>query len=115
MYIVNVYLHSLNSRLNSPGIVQKIMLKVFFCCGSLYACTVICLTATKFELFKFSVLGFVFTYISNIQTIVILYEFCLFPAYFGYIIINVWNLECQIQSADGVWRTVYCRCCNFNR
>jgi len=51
----------------------------------------ICLTATKFEHFIFSVLGFALAYILNIHIIIILNDFCLFPAYFGYVIINVWR------------------------
>jgi len=43
--------------------------------GSLDTSTIVCLTATKFEIFMFPMLGFVFTYVSNIYIIVSLYEF----------------------------------------
>jgi len=41
----------------------------------------------------FSVLGFAFAYISNIHITMILYDICLLPVYFCYIIVNVWNFE----------------------
>jgi hypothetical protein len=47
--------------------------------GNLDTRTILCLTATKFQPFKFSVLGFVFVYIYNIQIIMILYDFRLWP------------------------------------
>jgi hypothetical protein len=34
----------------------------------------VCLTTTKFHLFRFSMLGFVFAYVSNILIVVILYD-----------------------------------------
>jgi hypothetical protein len=57
---------------------------------------IVCLTATKFEPFMFSMLGFAFAYVSNINTVMILYDLWLLPAYFGYIIVNIWNLEHQM-------------------
>jgi hypothetical protein len=65
IYIMYVYLHSLHSRPIRPRIVQQIMSKRF------YLWTVTCLTATKFEPFKFSVLVFVFACILDIQSIII--------------------------------------------
>jgi len=44
----------------------------------------------------FSVLGFAFAYILDIHIITIMYDFCLLPAYFGYTITKVWNLERQM-------------------
>jgi len=38
-------------------------------------------------------LGFVFACVSDIYIIVSLYDFCLLPTYFCYVIINVRNLE----------------------
>jgi hypothetical protein len=46
-------------------------------------------TATKFKPFIFSELDLAFSYVSKICTIMILYDFCLLPAYFCYIIFNV--------------------------
>jgi hypothetical protein len=42
---------------------------------------IVCLTATNFDLFVFPMLGFIFTYVSNIVIVAILYDFCLFPVY----------------------------------
>jgi hypothetical protein len=39
--------------------------------------TVVCLTATKYEPFKFSVLGFALAYVTNMYIYIIFYEFCL--------------------------------------
>jgi len=57
---------------------------------------VICLTATKFQPFKFPVLGFPLAYVSNIYIIMILYDFRLLPACFCYIILNVRNFKSQM-------------------
>jgi hypothetical protein len=54
------------------------------------------LTATKFKPFIFFVLGIAVAYILNIHTIMILKNFCLFPAYFGSVIMKVRNLERQM-------------------
>jgi hypothetical protein len=43
--------------------------------------------------------GFHFSYAANIRIIMILYDFCLFPAHFRYKIIYVWNLEGHIVSS----------------
>jgi len=51
-----------------------------------------CLTA-KYEPFLFPILGFVFAYVSDIYVIVDLHDFCLLPAYFCYVIVNVRKLE----------------------
>jgi hypothetical protein len=45
-------------------------------------------------------LGFVFAQVSNIYIIVILYDFCLLPAYFCQVIVNLRNLERPMQSAS---------------
>jgi hypothetical protein len=50
--------------------------------------------ATRIESFVFPTLGFDFAYVSDIYVIVSLYDFCLLPTYFCYIIIDVLNLEC---------------------
>jgi len=52
----------------------------------------VCLTATKFEPLLFPVLVFVFSFVSNIEIFVILYDFCLLPD----IIVNVRNFERQM-------------------
>jgi hypothetical protein len=44
-----------------------------------------------FEPFIFPMLGFVPAYVSSINIIVILYDFCLLPTYLCYII-GIWNV-----------------------
>jgi hypothetical protein len=45
------------------------------------------------------VLGFAFAYVSNIHNINIFYDFCLLPAYFGYITtkVRIWNARCKAR------------------
>jgi hypothetical protein len=45
---------------------------------------ILCLADTKFQPFMFPVLGFAFANVSNIQLTVILYDFCVLLACFGY-------------------------------
>jgi len=82
----------------SPGIMQQIM-PTSYNYGSLGTLTIVCLTPTKFEPFVFSALSFSFAYVSNIHIIMILYDFCLFHAYFGHIIVNVRNWEREVSSS----------------
>jgi hypothetical protein len=49
--------------------------------------------------FILSALGFALAYILDIHIIMILNDFCLFPAYYGYIIVKVRNLERQVFGA----------------
>jgi len=89
VYLQSFYIHT---RPVTPGIAQQIMPNSYTHV-SLDASTVICLTATKYEPFMFSVLGFALAYTLNIHIIMILNDFCLFPAYFGYVIVNVRQLQ----------------------
>jgi hypothetical protein len=59
--------------------------------SSLDTWKIVCVTATKFEPFVFPMLGLVFSSVWNIYTIVSLYDFCLLPTYFCYVIVNVQN------------------------
>jgi len=90
MYIC-FYLHA---RPVSLGTVRHIMPNSFSY-GSLDTWTIVRLTATNFEPFTYSVLGFAFAYVSNIHIIMVLYDICLLPVYFCHIIVNVWNSERQ--------------------
>jgi len=54
---------------------------------------ILCLTATEFHPFKFSVLGFALAYGWNIYIIMTEYDFCLLPAYFCYVIAYVRKFE----------------------
>jgi hypothetical protein len=43
--------------------------------------------------------GFVLSYTANIFILKILYDFCLLPAQFYYIIVYVWKVESHVQIA----------------
>jgi hypothetical protein len=65
------------ARLLSPGTAPKV-----YTYGSLELWMIICLTATKLELFIFPMLGFVCACVSDIFIIVSLHDFWLLPTYF---------------------------------
>jgi hypothetical protein len=96
-YIYNIYKASV-----SPGSVQQIMPYFWYFPynGSLVTWTVICLTTAKFKPFIFRVLGFALSNGVNIFVIMILYDLCLLPALFCYVIIYKWDLESQVQIAN---------------
>jgi hypothetical protein len=58
------------------------------------------MTATKFKPFIFYVLGFALSNVASIFIFVILDDFCLLPALFCYLIVNVRNLESHRHIAD---------------
>jgi hypothetical protein len=58
--------------------------------------SVLCLTATKFQPLYFLCWASFFVHVSNIYIIVSLYDLCLLPTYFCYVIGNVRNLERQM-------------------
>jgi hypothetical protein len=62
--------------------------------------TVVNMTAAKFKLFVFPVSGFALSNRANIFVFMILYDFCMMPAWFCYIIVNLRNLESHMQIAD---------------
>jgi hypothetical protein len=88
--------------------------------GNLDISTGVCLTATRFEPFTFSMLGFPFACVSNIYIIVILYGFWLLPACFCYIIVTygILNARCKARvcvrlcKLPVVQRSLFCRPCN---
>jgi hypothetical protein len=61
---------------------------------------VVCLTDAKINPFIFSVSGFPFSDVANICIFMILYDLCLLPAHFRYVIINIRHLESHVQLAD---------------
>jgi hypothetical protein len=67
---------------------------------SLVTWTVIHMTAAKFKPLIFSVLGFALSSVANIFIFMILDDFCLLPAWFCYVIVNVryWTAVSQSQS-----------------
>jgi hypothetical protein len=58
------------------------------------------MTAAKFKPFVFPVSGFALSNIANIFILMILYDFCLLPALFCYVIVNVRNLESHMNITD---------------
>jgi hypothetical protein len=66
--------------------------------NSLDTWTVVHMTATKFKPPIFSVSGFALSSVANI--FMILDDFCLLPAWFCYVIINVRNLESLMHIAN---------------
>jgi hypothetical protein len=68
--------------------------------GSLVTWTVTSLTTAKFKPLMFSVSGFALPYDSNVFILMILYDFCLLPAQFCYVIIYIRKVENCVQIAD---------------
>jgi hypothetical protein len=58
------------------------------------------MTTAKFKPLIFSVLGFALSNVVNIFIFMILDDFCLLPAWPGYVIINVQNLEILMHIAN---------------
>jgi hypothetical protein len=61
---------------------------------------VVHMTAAKFKHLIFSVWGLALSNVANIFIFMILDDFCLLPALFSYVIINVRNLESHMHIAD---------------
>jgi hypothetical protein len=68
--------------------------------SSLVTWTVVSLTTAKFKPLIFSMSGFALFYTENMFIFMILYDFCLLPAQFSYIIIYIWKAESHVQIAD---------------
>jgi hypothetical protein len=100
IYTFCVYMCIFTARAVCSDIVQQIMPISYSSYCSLDTWAIVRLTATKFEYFMFLVLSFTFSYASNIHIIMILYDFCLFPAYFRYEIIYIRNLERHVKVTD---------------
>jgi hypothetical protein len=67
---------------------------------------VVRLIAAELKPLIFSVLGFTFSDVMNICIFVILYNLCLLPAQFCYVIINIRYLEGHVQLMDrcALWK-----------
>jgi hypothetical protein len=48
----------------------------------------------------FSVSGFASSDVPNIRIFIILYDLCLLPTQFRYVLINLWNLERDVALED---------------
>jgi hypothetical protein len=85
--------------------------------------TIVSLTTTEFKPLILSMSGFALSYTSNIFILMTLYDFCLLPAQFCYIIIYIGTLKAVCKSRTGVHlgkcpmmrRTLCCTHCNFKR
>lgn len=69
--------------------------------GTLDTSMVVSLTATKFMSLIFSVSGFTLSYVANMVILLVLYDLCLLPVYFCYIIIHmqVWEIDSHVKIA----------------
>jgi hypothetical protein len=63
------------------------------------------LTVAKFKPLIFSICGFALSYTANMFILMIVYDFCLLPGQFYYIIVYTWTVESCVQIADrcGPW------------
>jgi hypothetical protein len=68
--------------------------------GFLVTRTVACLTTAKFKPVIFSVSGFCLFYVTKVFILTILYDFCLLPTQFCYIIVYTRKVESRVQIAD---------------
>jgi hypothetical protein len=81
------------------------------------------LTTTKFKPLISSMSGFALSYTANMFIPMVLYDFCLLPAQFSYIIVHIWKVQTACKSRTGVYlgkypvvqSTLFCRRCNFKR
>jgi hypothetical protein len=85
----------------STGFAEQIVFILFILCynGSLVTWTVVSLTTAKFKPLIFSVC-FTLSYTANIIILMILYDSCLLPAQFCYIIVYTRKVENCVQIAD---------------
>jgi hypothetical protein len=79
----------------SPDFAKQIMSILRTLCynGSLTTWTVLSLTTAKFKPLKFFTSAFAFSYTANMFILIILYDFCLLPAQFYYIIVYIQKVE----------------------
>jgi hypothetical protein len=78
------------------------LLLILCCNGSLVSWTVVSLIAAKFKPFIFYISGVVLFYAANKFIPVILYDFCLLPTHFCYIIVYMRKVETRVQTRAGV-------------
>jgi hypothetical protein len=62
--------------------------------------TVVHMTAAKFKPLIFSVTGFAVSNVANIFLFMILDDFCLLPAWFCYVIINIWHMKSHMHISN---------------
>jgi hypothetical protein len=114
------------SPLVSSGFAKQIMTILRILCYNrgLVSWTVVSLTTATFKPLIFSMSGFTLSYTANMFILMSLYDFCLSPAQFCYIIVYIWKTESRVQIADRcapwkifrlVRRTLFCRRCCFKK
>jgi hypothetical protein len=79
---------------------RSCLLRILCYNGSLLIWTVVSLTTAKFMPFMFSVSGFALSYTTNIFFLMNLYDFCLLPAQFCYIIVYIRKVGNRVQIAN---------------
>jgi hypothetical protein len=101
-YRRNSWLCATHKSFVSTGVSEQIMPILHFLChnGSLVTWTVASLTTAKFNPLIFSTSGFALSYTTNMFILMILYDFCLFPAQFCYIIVYIRKVKSSVNIAD---------------
>jgi hypothetical protein len=77
------------------------MLRIVCYNGRLVSGTVISLTTAKFKPLIFSIPAFLLSYTANKFILMVLYNFCLSPAQFCYIIVYMRKIENREQISEG--------------
>jgi hypothetical protein len=101
-HIENFYFCTIYKSSVSAGFAKQIMPISPISCynGSLVTWTVVSVTTAKFKPRIFSVPGFALSYTTNMFILMILYDFCLLPAQFCYLIVYIRTVESRVQIAD---------------
>jgi hypothetical protein len=86
----------------SPGFAKQIMPILCILCynGSLVTWMAVSLTTARFKPLIFSVSGFALPYTANMYILMILYDFCLSPAQFCYIILYIRKVGSRVHTAN---------------
>jgi hypothetical protein len=97
----------------NTGFTEQIMLILRILCynGSLVTWTVAILTTAKFKPLIFSVSGFALSYTADMFILMILYDLCLLPAQFCYIIVYIRKVKSYVQIADRCLAMDVLYCC----
>jgi hypothetical protein len=69
--------------------------------NSLVTWTAVWLSAAIFKPLIFPVSRFALSNVRNIRIVMVLYDFCLWPAYFGYMIVYIRKFVIHLQIANG--------------
>jgi hypothetical protein len=85
----------------STGFTEQTMpiLRILCYNGSLVTSTAVSLTTAKFKTLVFSMAGFLLSYTAKMFILIILYDSCLSPIQFCYIIVYIGKVESRVQIA----------------